>query len=121
MDSADNSAAPGPSEVPGAVVSRAHRLIRRLLWFYGASALIVVLYGALAYWPPGWLPLYYSNVIAQGDIDRLGQALRQWAERHRLQLGEICWVGGRNEAIVSGTPPRAPRQPQEDRAQQVEP
>jgi hypothetical protein len=71
--------------------------------------------------PPGWTSLYYLSVNGEIDIDRLGQALGQWAGRHRLQPGEICWIGGRNDAIVSGSPPQAPRQAQEDHAQHVEP
>ncbi len=56
--------------------------------------------------PPGWLPLFDSNVNGEKDIDRLGPALGQWAARYGLQPGEICWIGGRNDAIVwSGTVP----------------
>jgi len=65
MDLADNSSAPEPSEVPEIVISRAHRLIRRLLWFYGAAAAIVVLYGALAYLPGAWVPLALTRERAQ--------------------------------------------------------
>jgi hypothetical protein len=50
--------------------------------------------------PPGWHPLYYSGVYAEQDINRLGRALGQWAAGHRLQPGKICWIGGRNDAIV---------------------
>jgi hypothetical protein len=56
--------------------------------------------------PPGWLPLYESNVNSEMDIDRIGRALDQWAERNRLERETICWIGGRNDAIVSsGTAP----------------
>jgi len=70
MDLADNPGepnfSPGPQE-PEIVVSRAHRLIRRLTWFYSAVALIVVLYGALAYWPQGWLSLPLTREINQAS------------------------------------------------------
>jgi hypothetical protein len=56
--------------------------------------------------PSGWLSLYHSNVNSEMDIDWLEQALRQWAARHGLQPEKICWIGGRNDAIIrSGTAP----------------
>jgi hypothetical protein len=51
--------------------------------------------------PPGWLPLYDSRVSREADIERLGPALFKWAWLHGLRSGEICWVGGRNEAIAA--------------------
>ena len=50
--------------------------------------------------PPGWLPLEDSTVNGENDIRRLGQALGQWAARHHLRRGTICWIGGRNDAIL---------------------
>ncbi len=52
--------------------------------------------------PPGWQPLYYSNANNESDIERLGQALWQWAFDHQMKPSEICWVGGRSDAIVRG-------------------
>lgn len=65
MDLEDNSVAPEFSKTPEIVISRAFRLIRGLLWFYGATAVIVVLYGALDYWPAAWLPLALTREKAQ--------------------------------------------------------
>ena len=61
MDQAENQPAP----VQEAVMSRAHRLIRGLLGFYGAAALVLVLYCALAYVPAGILPAALSREQAQ--------------------------------------------------------
>jgi hypothetical protein len=61
--------------------------------------------------PPGWGPLEQSNVNGAMDIDRLGAALGQWAARHRLQPGKICWIGGRNDAIVRSVTVPDDRQP----------
>ena len=58
--------------------------------------------------PPGWLPLYYSPIYGETDINRIEPALRQWAARNQLEPERICWIGGRNEAIVrSPTPAHA--------------
>ena len=54
--------------------------------------------------PPGWLPLEESTVNGEMDIRRLGQALGQWAARYQLQPGTICWIGGRNDAIIWSGP-----------------
>jgi hypothetical protein len=60
--------------------------------------------------PPGWLPLYEINVRGEVDIIRLGHALGHWAALNGLEPSEICWIGGRNEAIVRSSAAREERQ-----------
>jgi hypothetical protein len=49
--------------------------------------------------PPGWIPLSDIELKEETDIDRLRQALGRWAAKNRLEPGEICWIGVRDEAI----------------------
>ena len=50
-------------------------------------------YSGLA--PPGWSPLYDADFKEQPDLDRLGEALGEWALFHQMRRREIGWVVNR--------------------------
>jgi regulator of protease activity HflC (stomatin/prohibitin superfamily) len=65
MDQAFTPSTENPDPIPVFTTTRAHRLIHRLLNFYGAALLVLVLYAALAYVPQEYLPLALTREKAQ--------------------------------------------------------
>lgn len=90
------------------VVSRAHRLIRGLLTFYGLATLILVLYAGLAYVPQTYLPVALAREQAQANEALGGGFVALAGGTLLLTLGSLLSAALLTRARYAGVDPDAP-------------
>ena len=66
----------------------------------GIEANVPTINGYSGVAPPSWLSLSDLHIDGEADIHRLGHALGQWAAQNGLEPESICWIRGRDDAVV---------------------